>query len=317
METNRQQKTVAKLRKHPQRVFFTFAIFAAAVVSVAVLAASFLGGHACSTESYFRRLGLRPGRCGDGEGCFAFYNVGNGDCSAVYTEQVFGLMDTGTEEYASSLVAKLQALQVDHLDFIVISHPHEDHAGGYARLLEHFSVDQLYIRSYLPSDFEDYEYYQELLSLSRQYHVAVTYVTDRMTVTADGLSMEFYAPTFYTDDENERSLVTMVTIGEKRCLFTGDAGLLTESVLLRLSYPLQADLLKLGHHGSLTGTGEAFLDSVAPNVAVVCVGENLYGHPSDTVTRRLALRNIPLYRTDCFDSIVFMVSNHDMIPFTE
>ncbi len=254
-------------------------------------------------------LGFQTGRCDGADGCFAFYQVGNGDCSVVYTDTAIGLIDTGTTGYARSTAQKLNELVDEELDFVVISHPHDDHAGGYAYLLDQFKIKRLYIRDYNEQQLEDYAYYQNLLALSKESGVEVVFVKDGMGVRHCDISLAFYQPSFYTTNENDRSLITLVSIGKKRCLYMGDSGALTESVIVKHGYALSADILKIGHHGSNTATSSEFLQAVSPDYGVICVGYNLYGHPSHEVTDRLNQSNIPFFRTDVHNVISFMIED--------
>ncbi len=291
------------MRKNQKRTGVIFVLLLCLLAVGSVLSLVF---HLTPRELY-QALGLYQSRCNGADGCFSFYQVGNGDCSAIYTDTVIGLVDTGTEDYARSLGDRLDQLRCKELDFVVISHPHDDHAGGYSYLLNRFDVKRLYIRDYTKEQLEDYAYYQNLLDLSRQNGVEVIHPEDGLHVQLDKVGLTFYRPSFYTRDENERCLLTMATVGTKRCFYVGDSGLLTEDVLLSRGYDIRADLLKVGHHGSKNGTSPEFLESVVPTYAIICVGYNTYGHPDDSVTGLLFDHGISLYRTDAYRDITFSV----------
>ncbi len=261
----------------------------------------------------FHWFGLAQNRCAEDQGAFAFYRVGNGDASAVYTNQVIGLVDTGTEFFSRSLQSELLELTDSHLDFVVISHPHDDHAGGYFDLLEHFTIDRLFIRSYLPEQLGNWEYYQSIIDSSRAKNVEIIHPKDRDLVTIGDISIQFYSPSFFTEDENERCLLTRVTVKESSCLYTGDCGLLTEEYLLTEGYEVNAEILKVGHHGSGLTTSDRFLSAVSPNYAVICVGSNHYGHPAPEILDKLRNSHIPFYRTDSLDKIVFSAGGPELL----
>ncbi len=110
---------------------------------------------------------------------------------------------------------------------------------------------------------------------------------------------------------NNASIVLRVTFGDTSFLLTGDLETEGETLLLTAYDPetLSADVLKLGHHGSNSSTGAAFLDAVHPGIAIASVGKNnKYGHPHDEVLERLSARNITLYRTDK-DGIITLFSD--------
>lgn len=314
MEANRKKEAIEKSDGiiPKQRFVCFFGVVIAVVVilgiGISIFISQCFGSGKINEHAVMTALGLQQNRCSDkADGCFTFFNVGNGDCSAVYNQRAFGLIDTGTASYADSLSEKLKNLQVSTIDFIVISHPHNDHAGGYEVLLRKFTVKTLYIRHYEVQNLEDYTFYQRLLSLSHEYGVTVVFPTDGMTVTVDTLQITFYVPGFLTDDENEQCLIVLAAIGEKRCLYMGDGGFLTEDVLLNRDYDVKADILKIGHHGSKTATSESFLQAVSPTYAVLCVGWNTYGHPSDLVIDLLYDYHVQVYRTDGFRQVIFTI----------
>ena len=101
-----------------------------------------------------------------------------------------------------------------------------------------------------------------------------------------------------SDDENERGLMALVSDGEFETLITGDAPAIQERQLLALYALPDIECLIVGHHGSKTSTSERLLDGLTPELAVISVGENSYGHPTGEVLERLASRGIEILRTD-------------------
>ncbi len=258
-------------------------------------------------------MGVMERPCKGYEGCFSFCNVGNGDGSFVYTDDGFGVIDFGTEDYANSFCDKAKAIRNKPADFAVISHPHLDHAGGYETFLKTVGLKRLFIRAYTPDQLEDYAYYQKILALAEEYGVEVIHPTDGTVATAGEILLEFYSPAFYTKDENERCLLTRVTIGEHRCLFVGDSGHTTEAYLLHHGYDVDADLLKVGHHGSKNGTSPDFLAAVSPHTAIICVGYNTYDHPAIETTTLLNENDVDFYRTDLQNQLVFFVDKGELV----
>lgn len=104
--------------------------------------------------------------------------------------------------------------------------------------------------------------------------------------------------------QNNNSLVLMLYYGKVRVLFTGDAEKEGEALMLEDGIDLQADVLKVGHHGSPTSTTEAFLDAVKPAAAMVSVGRNNFGHPSAEVLELIESKGIKVLRTDMYGAIV-------------
>lgn len=189
----------------------------------------------------------------------------------------------------------------------ILSHPHLDHVGGAPAL-----VSAARPRHYFDGAFAGgTEAYRASLESAGARGVSWSRVHPGDTAHVDGVTLRFLAPdsawTAHLADANLASTVVRVEYGQHAMLFTGDAEHEEEQWLLD-NIPvewLRADVLKVGHHGSRTSTGPAFLDAVAPTLALVSVGRgNRYGHPSPVVLQELALRQITVVRTDMVGTAV-------------
>ncbi len=117
------------------------------------------------------------------------------------------------------------------------------------------------------------------------------------------------------EDPNDYSIVVKVVFGNTSFLLTGDAEAESESQMLSKGLDLSATVLKVGHHGSKSSTGQSFLDKVNPKYAVISVGKgNSYGHPTQEVMNRLKAKSIPVYRTDENGTVV-ATSNGTNVSF--
>ena len=116
-----------------------------------------------------------------------------------------------------------------------------------------------------------------------------------------------YPETVDQDDGNESSLCVRLTYGKCTFLFPGDAESMAEKTMLGSGVNLDADVLKVAHHGSSTSCSAAFIDAVSPDAAVISVGkDNNYGHPSGKTLSTFAARGIPVWRTDENGSVTFL-----------
>jgi competence protein ComEC len=191
---------------------------------------------------------------------------------------------------------------IHHLDAVLLSHPHGDHAGGLAPVLRTLGA------SGFADSGQSYpgHAYHDALDVARERRVPMWEPRGGdVWRTGDGVTFRFYGPTspYITrsrSDINSNSLVFRLEYGHFRMLFTGDAGAETEQRLLTHFHDdLRCDVLKVGHHGSAYGTTQAFLDAVAPHVAIISVGrDNLFGHPAPSTIDALRRRGIAIYRTD-------------------
>ncbi len=205
--------------------------------------------------------------------------------------------DVGTRTVVPFLVRN----GIHHVDAILLSHPHGDHAGGIAPTLRSLGADAL------ADSGQSYpgHAYQDALATARAGRVPLLEPRGGdVWRTDDGIIVRFYAPTYpyivgSRNDINNNSLVFRLEYKRFRMLFMGDAGAETEERLLERGDDVRADVLKVGHHGSAYGTTEPFVRAVAPRVAIISVGrDNLFGHPAPATLATLAGAGVRVYRTD-------------------
>lgn len=181
-----------------------------------------------------------------------------------------------------------------HLDALVLTHLHEDHANGVERLLELVRVRYL-IMPAEPND--DDALLQPLLALTEERGIEVVYVGEDMLLDADGIHLALYAPV-ETGDTNERCLMCLASLGDFDMLITGDAPEKAENELVYKHDIHDVEVYIVGHHGSKYSSGDALLSSIGADTAIISVGYNSYGHPTAQVLERLAFYGYNVYRTD-------------------
>jgi competence protein ComEC len=187
----------------------------------------------------------------------------------------------------------------------LLSHPHSDHVGGGASVIDALTPDEYWDAAYVAGSTP----YRASLDAATKKRVAWHRVHPGDAFTVDGVRVSFIAPdsswTASLTDANEASAVALVQYGRIRFLLTGDAEAGEEEWMLKNTTDLEADVLKVGHHGSSTSSTSAFLDAVKPRVALVSVGvANSYGHPNKDVVRSLVDRGAQVLRTDQVGTVV-------------
>ncbi len=257
-------------------------------------------------DEWFVAAGLREGAqpAGYTPG-FLFVDVGQGDCTLALGSDSAVLIDAGPGDALHRVIEALDAQGVERLDAMILTHPHEDHIGGAAGVMEYFPVGAVYLPEGDPLEEADSSSLNALLQTAIDQSVGVVRLAQSMELAFGDLALSVYLPPESSGDENENGLVVRAALPALSALITGDAGTDTEFALMERGDRLDSDILKVGHHGSKYSTSPAFLRRVAPKAAVISVGRNSYGHPSETVTSRLTAEGIPYYRTDVNGSLFF------------
>ncbi len=233
-------------------------------------------------------------------------DVGNADCVLVRQGEHAMLIDAGERGDADRILDYLGTYGVDRLDLVVATHPHADHIGSMADIIREIEVGE-FLMAYMPEESTPTTAtYLDMLEALYEQDVTVTEAQPRQTYTLGTAKLEVLAPLTEDDDPNAMSVVTRLAFGEHRFLFMGDAESGVERQMMKAGYALSADVLKVGHHGSNTGTHDAFLDRVDPAYAVLTCGTgNSYGHPHREVVDKLRVADVATYRSDMHGHIVF------------
>lgn len=265
------------------------------------------------------RAGWLPagGSTSDTRTTVAFLDVGQALAVAVVTEDGHALLyDAGNSarDVREVIAPFFEARGIRTIDYLVLSHPDQDHVGGMPDVIDRFTIGT-FVDPALPST--NLAYLETLervldrgipaqrarrgqtLTLGADVHVRVLWPSEPLRENRDG-----------EPSDNDNSVVLQIVHGEVRILLTGDIEAPAERALLeRDGDALQADILQVPHHGSQTSTTPELLDAVRPTIAVIPVGrDNPYGHPHRDVIDRLRLAGVTVYRTD-IDGTVTITSD--------
>ncbi len=252
-----------------------------------------------------------------GELTVDFIDVGQGDAILVESpEGLTMLIDAGDNSEEQRIVDYLEDKGVERLDYVIGTHPHADHIGGLDAVINQFDIGEIYMprKSHTTKTFKDV-----LLAAKEKGHKIKTAKAGVVLNLGEAVHVEMVAPVSDSySNLNDYSAVVRVAYGETSFLFTGDAEKASEDEMIGGTYPIDAGVLKLGHHGSNTSTTDEFLQAVNPEFAIVsCKKDNTYGHPNKEVMKKLKEAGIKIYSTAEDGTIIAMTDGKNIEWTTE
>ena len=218
-------------------------------------------------------------------------DVGQGDSILITNNNKTMLIDASTNEMGSRVVKYLNDLGIKKIDYLVGTHPHEDHIGGLDNVIKNFDIGTIY----MPNVVATTKTFEEVIDAISAKKLKVTSPKTGDKFTVGNAECEVMSIRNDKDDYNNCSIVIKMDFNNVSYLFTGDA---EESVESSRKWP-HIDVLKVGHHGSNTSSSKKFLEQIKPEVALISVGHgNTYGHLTQATLKRLSNIGAKIYRTD-------------------
>lgn len=237
-----------------------------------------------------------------------FLDVGQGDCCFIITPNKKSILIDGggstSDNYdvgENTLIPYLLDKGYKKIDYIFITHFDQDHVGGILSVLEELQVGKIYISK----QEEISENYDKFLDIVKSKELKVKLVQAGDNLNIDNIKIQILWPVKESIKENilnNNAIVMKLEYANFSMLFTGDIEEIAEKELIKLygkTDKLQANILKVAHHGSKTSSSQEFIELVKPQIALIGVGKNnLFGHPSQIVLERLENYGTKIYRTD-------------------
>ncbi|CDA72768.1 metallo-beta-lactamase domain protein [Ruminococcus sp. CAG:579] len=216
-----------------------------------------------------------------------FIDVGQGDSTLVCSDGKYMLIDTGDRDGENTLINHLKERGVKKLDYLVLTHPHADHIGEAAEIVEGFKIGKI-IMPRVPDDLTPTSsVYEDLLDAAANKGLKIRAARNESFELGE-ISVQTYAAEGEYSNLNDYSVVLRLTHGENSFLITGDCEKQEESELLERGCDVSADVLKVGHHGSDTSSTSQWLKEVGAQYAVIsCGADNKYGHPDEETYSRI------------------------------
>jgi competence protein ComEC len=244
----------------------------------------------------------------------SFFDVGQGD--AIFIETPSGkqmLIDGGKNKKIVSELGRTMSFGDRTLDIVLATHPDADHIGGLPEVFKRYDVEVFVEPGVESKNTLDNELHERLRAGEAQTLLARA---GEIINFGDGVKLEIIFP--HTDvsqwETNDASIVAKLTYGERSFLLTGDAGIKTENILLRLPEEfMDVDVLKAGHHGSRTSTSLSFAQAASPSFAVISAGkDNSYGHPHKEVLKILETVGTEIKSTAESGTITFETDGQEL-----
>ena len=228
-----------------------------------------------------------------------FVDVGQGDGIVIRCGETTLVIDGGETEKADRVISLLKEHNVNKVDCYIATHPHADHIGAAADIISSFYVDSVMMTQFSELNMPTSVPYEKMMEVVNEKRCKLLYAKGGDAYDFGELHLDVFAPLSETSDYNDMSLVIKLTYKSVTFLCMGDAGTAVENQIMGTQDDLHATVLKVGHHGSSSATGEVFLEKVDPSIAVISCGyQNDYGHPDAQILERLEDADVTVYRTD-------------------
>ena len=230
-----------------------------------------------------------------------FLDVGQGD--SIFIELPNGktmLVDAGENYHGQGIIDYVQTIGYHKLDYVVATHPHEDHIGSMPYIVRNFEIGSIY----MPDVTANTATFESLLKAIKAKGLRVKNGRTGVHIIKDSeLTADIIAPDKPDESNlNNSSIVLLLTFGNVSYLLTGDA---ETKELNAIRADMHATVLKAGHHGSKTSTTQTLLKKISPSVTVISCGKNNdYGHPHAEVLKMLKSVNSTVYRTDRDQTVI-------------
>lgn len=238
----------------------------------------------------------------DGRFHLYFFDVGQGDSVFIQTPEEYEiLVDGGPKNRVMTELSSAMGFSDRYIDLVVLTHPHADHAGGLAEVLKKYEIGAVMLTGLV---YEN-SYYDEILKVIQEKKIPVIFADERQDFDFGTVKIDTIYPinsmvNQNIENTNNSSIVMSVKYKETTILLTGDIEKEVEQKLMDSYVNLQADILKVGHHGSKTSSTIDFLAKVKPEIAVIQCGiDNMFGHPHAQTLENLKNAGVKqVYRND-------------------
>ena len=234
-----------------------------------------------------------------------FFNVGQGDSIYIEYNSFQVLIDGGPNNIVLEKLGENMPFYDKKIELLILTHPDHDHLFGLLEVLKRYKVDNILWTGYEKDTAE----YKEWLRLIKDHNIIIA-EKDAKIELLDNIYLYIHSADVNAKDCNDSSIVASLVFNDVEFLFTGD---ITDKIEKQLD--IRADVLKIAHHGSNSSSCSEFLEKVSPEVAVISVGENNYGHPSAEVLQRLQQFGIPILITKDLGDVKIITNGQEIYGY--
>ena len=240
-----------------------------------------------------------------------FFDVGQADSILIRNQDKTMLIDAGTNEMGNVVVEHLKEYGISKIDYLIGTHPHEDHIGGLDDVINNFDIGQVY----MPQITTTTKTFEDVLNAIENKNLKITSPNKDDIIELGQANTKFMTiPILDRDNLNLSSLVIRLEFGNNSFLFMGDAEKENEQ---SIKWP-KTDVLKVGHHGSNTSSTKEFLNQVQPQYSIIMVGkDNSYKLPKEETINKLQECGSEIYRTDLNGDIQIISDGNNIEVITE
>jgi len=241
-----------------------------------------------------------------------FYDIGQGDGIMVEAgNDIQVVIDGGPSDKMVEKIGQDLPFYDRQIELMIMTHPDKDHLGGLVDVLKYYQVEQVLI-----TGIEcDTAVCQEFNKIIKEKNIPVKIAQAGQIINlGEGTYLGIFSPRENLSgrkfkDDNDTSIVAKLISNGRSALFTGDIGFKVENELMEGNTNLDSDILKVSHHGSKYATSSKFLEATSPQIAVISVGKNSYGHPAEELLSRINDYGAAIKRTDSDGDVKMEIGN--------
>lgn len=246
-----------------------------------------------------------------------FLDVGQGDCSVIELPNgEIMMIDAGENGKEKLIFNFLDSITANKIDYLIATHPHSDHIGGMEEVISAYDIGEVY----MPDAVHTSQTFKNMVNAIDQKGLSINKAVAEKVLFEDGsLKAMFLSPMDKKySDLNNYSAVLRLDYKDKSFLFCGDAEEEAEGEMINRGMSFECDVLKVGHHGSSTSSGDFFMKIASPEISVISCGvNNKYGHPHEEALGRITKYSDKVLRTDVNGTVTVTTDGKTLNVHTE